>query len=171
MWDFYFMYKISNKQLNELPSDLFIVVKACVEPAMLFGWVDSRRMMCWFATDSLNNTPPVLNSVFPSPRLVALARLALYTLLPRRGEIDGFIPLPKALMLSQIQTSSSRIWILQKMKWKIIKIYHANPIAWKNKYNSSTHPTHYKTMKLGNINIFFSQSKIRKKKDTAVLFV
>ena len=41
---------------------LFKVVKVCIEPATLIGWADNRRMMQQCTTDSLNNSPQVLQS-------------------------------------------------------------------------------------------------------------
>ena len=43
---------------------------------------------------------------FPSPRLVASRRLKNLA----RGRIIGFIPLPRVLVLYEIQSVSSRIW-------------------------------------------------------------
>ena len=44
--------------------DLLKMVKVCVEPETLFGWVDHRRVMHQFAKESLNNVFRILNSEF-----------------------------------------------------------------------------------------------------------
>ena len=46
-------------------SGLFIVVKACVEPATLFGWADCRRIVHEYALDSPEQHSPGLEFSFP----------------------------------------------------------------------------------------------------------
>ena len=57
---------------------LFIVMKAYVGSAKLFGWADNRRMVHHWAADSPNSTTQIFEfRVSPSSRLFALPRLKI----------------------------------------------------------------------------------------------
>ena len=76
------MYESSTGQLKmwttKLPTKviLFILVKAWIEPAILFGWTDSRRILHKCVTDSSKQQFSGFQfRVFPSPKQVALSKL------------------------------------------------------------------------------------------------
>ena len=91
----------------------------CNQTAILFRWADNRRIVQQCVTGSPNNTPLVLNSVFPSPRLVVLPRLG-------NAVCPSILPITRNLTHRKICNDKDlecwKINILMKNKTTILNI-------------------------------------------------
>ena len=76
---------------------LFIVPKACIKPATLFGWADDTRMADESAADSPEQYFISFEfKVLPSPRSTNAREPIGPTILPIQRRREGFVPFPSA---------------------------------------------------------------------------
>ena len=92
-------------RLGKYINGLLILVKACVEPATLFGWADNWRMEYYSAIDFLSNTNHLSFSLTSCLIKAREPSLSYYLPIIKRKR-EGFMPMsfPRAFMQSEIHS-------------------------------------------------------------------